>query len=126
MNTTSGLESETATAPTDELWTWPSVTGSQVAPPSTVFHSPPPVWPEYASFGRPFTPATASARPRAVGPDASPPKGLQHNGVNGGPASIGRKLRVCRAKLWRGKADQHEHEPWEETGEVGHALQHTI
>lgn len=29
MNTTSGLDSETATAPTDALRIWPSVTGSQ-------------------------------------------------------------------------------------------------
>ncbi len=45
IQTTSGLLSETATAPTDELWTWPSVTGTQCSPPSTVFQRPPPVWP---------------------------------------------------------------------------------
>src|SRR5262249_33941862 len=51
MNTTSGLVSDTATAPTDELATWPSVTGVHVCPPSTVFHSPPPVCPAYAILG---------------------------------------------------------------------------
>ena len=46
MKTMSGLVSETATAPTDELWIWPSVTGAQFSPPSVVFHSPPPVAPK--------------------------------------------------------------------------------
>ena len=46
MNTTSGLDSETATAPTDELRTWPSVTAAQVSPPSVVFHKPPPTAPK--------------------------------------------------------------------------------
>src|SRR5262249_36253180 len=41
MNTMSGLLSETATAPTDELLIWPSVTGAQFSPASVVFHSPP-------------------------------------------------------------------------------------
>src|ERR1017187_3912994 len=36
----------TATAPTDELWIWPSVTGTQCSPPSVVFQSPPPVAPK--------------------------------------------------------------------------------
>ena len=43
MKTTSGLDSDTATAPTDELLIFPSVTGAHVAPPSTVFQRPPPV-----------------------------------------------------------------------------------
>src|SRR3954463_9659092 len=68
IHTTSGLVSETATAPTDELWILPSVTGAQVSPPSTVFHSPPPVCPEYASFGRPLTPLEAIDRPARSGP----------------------------------------------------------
>src|SRR6476661_7645356 len=68
MKTMSGLDSETATAPTDELCTWPSVTGTHVVPPLVVFQSPPPVCAEYASFGRPFTPATDSARPARSGP----------------------------------------------------------
>jgi hypothetical protein len=68
IQTTSGLVSETATAPTEELWIWPSVTGVHVSPPSTVFHSPPPVWPLYASFGRPFTPLDAIDRPARSGP----------------------------------------------------------
>src|SRR5438128_11743297 len=68
MKTISGFVSETATAPTDELWIWPSVTGAHVSPPSVVFQSPPPVWPEYASFGRPFTPVAAIDRPARAGP----------------------------------------------------------
>jgi hypothetical protein len=46
MNTMSGLDSDTATAPTDALRTCPSVTGVQLSPPSTVFHSPPPTAPK--------------------------------------------------------------------------------
>ncbi len=46
MKTMSGLVSETATAPTDALWIWPSVTGAQVVPPSVVFQRPPPVAPK--------------------------------------------------------------------------------
>src|SRR5690349_21915429 len=65
---TSGFDSETATAPTEELLIWPSVTGSQLSPPSTVFHSPPPTAPKYASRGRPFTPLTAIDRPPRSGP----------------------------------------------------------
>jgi hypothetical protein len=68
MNTTSGFDSDTATAPTDELAIWPSVTGVQLSPPSTVFHRPPPVAPKYASFGRPLTPVTAIDRPPRSGP----------------------------------------------------------
>src|SRR5205809_6730161 len=68
MYTTSGLDSETATAPTDELLIWPSVTGFHESPPSTVFHNPPPTAPKYASRGRPFTPDTAMDRPPRSGP----------------------------------------------------------
>src|SRR3954447_12878243 len=68
MKTTSGLDSETATAPTDELWICPSVTGNHVSPPLVVFHSPPPVAPKYASRGRPFTPEIAIDRPPRSGP----------------------------------------------------------
>jgi hypothetical protein len=46
IHTISGFDSETATAPTEELWICPSVTGTHVSPPSVVFHRPPPVWPE--------------------------------------------------------------------------------
>ncbi len=46
MNTTSGSDSETATAPTDALDTWPSVTGTQLLPASVVFQSPPPTAPK--------------------------------------------------------------------------------
>src|SRR5687767_837615 len=63
MNTTSGLDSDTATAPTDELLICPSVTGAHVLPASIVFQSPPPTAPNYASRGRPFTPETAIDRP---------------------------------------------------------------
>src|SRR5687767_14852115 len=64
----SGLLSLTATAPTDALRICPSVTGAHVSPPSVVFHSPPPVAPKYASFGRPRTPLTAMERPPRSGP----------------------------------------------------------
>ena len=70
MYTTSGLVSLTATAPTDALLIWPSVTGAHVSPPSVVFHSPPPTAPKYASFGRPRTPLTAIERPPRSGPIA--------------------------------------------------------
>jgi hypothetical protein len=46
IQTMSGLVSDTATAPTDELVICPSVTGAHVAPPSVVFQRPPPVCPE--------------------------------------------------------------------------------
>src|SRR5436190_22951487 len=68
MYTTSGFESDTATAPTDELVIWPSVTGFQLRPPSTVFQRPPPTAPKYPSLGRPFTPEIAMERPPRSGP----------------------------------------------------------
>src|SRR5918995_1433442 len=68
MKTRSGFDSDTATAPTDELLIWPSVTGAQVLPASVVFHRPPPTAPKYASRGRPLTPATAIDRPPRSGP----------------------------------------------------------
>ena len=46
MKTTSGFDSETATAPTEELLIWPSVTAVHSTPPSVVFQSPPPVAPK--------------------------------------------------------------------------------
>src|SRR5262245_34440996 len=64
----SGLDSLTATAPTEEVLICPSVTGAHVVPPSIVFHNPPPVAPKYASFLRPFTPLTAMERPPRSGP----------------------------------------------------------
>src|SRR5687767_7064434 len=64
----SGFDSATATAPTDALLICPSVTGDHASPPSVVFHSPPPVAPKYASFGRPRTPAAAMDRPPRSGP----------------------------------------------------------
>src|SRR5262245_19913375 len=68
MNTISGFDSDTATAPTDALLTCPSVTGFQLSPPSVVFHNPPPTAPKYASRGRPFTPLTSIDRPPRSGP----------------------------------------------------------
>src|SRR6266571_3129945 len=68
MYRTSGFDSATATAPTDELFSWPSVTGAQFVPLSVVFHRPPPTAPKYASFGRPLTPDTAIDRPPRSGP----------------------------------------------------------
>jgi PBP1b-binding outer membrane lipoprotein LpoB len=44
--TMSGCDSETATAPTDEVLKNPSETARHVTPPSVVFHSPPPVAPK--------------------------------------------------------------------------------
>src|SRR4051812_18461026 len=64
----SGFDSLTATAPTDALRIWPSVTGAHVSPPSIVFHRPPPTAPKYASLRRPFTPLTAMERPPRSGP----------------------------------------------------------
>jgi hypothetical protein len=68
MKTRSGFDSLTATAPTEALVIWPSVTGTQFSPASTVFHSPPPVAPKYASSGRPLTPLAAMERPPRSGP----------------------------------------------------------
>ena len=68
MKTRSGFDSLTATAPTDALLIWPSVTGAHVSPPSVVFHSPPPTAPKYASFGRPRTPLDAIDLPPRSGP----------------------------------------------------------
>src|SRR5918993_4277163 len=68
IKTTSGFDSDTATAPTEALLIWPSVTGSQFSPASVVFQSPPPTAPKYASRGRPFTPLTAMERPPRSGP----------------------------------------------------------
>ena len=70
MKTTSGLVSLTATAPTDALLIWPSVTGAHVSPPSIVFQRPPPTAPKYASFLRPLTPVAAMDRPPRSGPSA--------------------------------------------------------
>src|SRR5262245_31822415 len=64
----SGLDSATATAPTEELFSCPSVTAAHVTPLSVVFQRPPPTAPKYASFGRPFTPLTAIDRPPRSGP----------------------------------------------------------
>src|SRR5688572_4393396 len=68
MKTTSGFDSDTATAPTEELVICPSVTGIQFSPPSVVFQRPPPTAPKYASRGRPLTPLTAIERPPRSGP----------------------------------------------------------
>ncbi len=46
MITSFGLVSETATAPTEALVIWPSVTGSQFSPVSVDFQRPPPVAPK--------------------------------------------------------------------------------
>src|SRR4051794_29188321 len=66
--TTSGLASQTATAPTDELVSARSVIGRQVVPPSVVFQRPPPVAPNQYSSGRFWLPATACERPPRLGP----------------------------------------------------------
>src|SRR5262245_24738209 len=66
--TTSGFDSATATAPTDEDEKDLSETGRQVTPPSVVFQSPPPVAPKSYSSGRLPLPATACDRPPRAGP----------------------------------------------------------
>src|SRR6516225_5209197 len=68
MKIMSGFDSDTATAPTEELLIWPSVTGDQSMPPFTVFHNPPPTAPKYASLRLPLTPDTAMDRPPRDGP----------------------------------------------------------
>ena len=45
-HTTFGSDSATATAPTDPVAKWPSLTLSHVMPASVVFHTPPPVAPK--------------------------------------------------------------------------------
>src|SRR5258708_26295873 len=76
----SGFDSETATAPTEELVSCPSVTGAHFAPPSVVFQRPPPTAPKYASFGRPLTPETAIDRPPRSGPTLRHLKALTRAG----------------------------------------------
>src|SRR5438128_4404745 len=68
MKMMSGFDSETASAPTDELLICPSVTGTQVTPLSVDFQRPPPVAPKYASLGWPLTPLTVIDRPPRCGP----------------------------------------------------------
>src|SRR6266849_2821891 len=87
MKTTSGRDSETATAPTEELLIWPSVTGAHFMPASVVFQRPPPTAPKYASFGRPFTPDTAIDRPPRSGPMLRHLKALKN--VSSGVAAAG-------------------------------------
>ncbi len=64
----SGLDGATATAPTEALVSWWSVTTFQVTPPSVDFHRPPPVAPKWYSLGRAALPATAIDRPPRRGP----------------------------------------------------------
>src|SRR5262245_36267112 len=64
----SGLEGDTAMAPTEELAICPSVTGVHDVPPSMVFHRPPPVAPKKYSNGREGDPAAAIDRPPRSGP----------------------------------------------------------
>src|SRR5437763_2638324 len=97
----SGFDSETATAPTDELLIWPSVTGVQRTPPSVVFQSPPPTAPKYASFGRPLTPETAIDRPPRSGPM---PRHLKAARIAGSMAST---LAVCAARRVSGMFNAH-------------------
>jgi hypothetical protein len=54
--------------PIDEVVILPSVIGSQLLPPSVVFHAPPPVAPNQYSFGRASLPPTAMDRPPRAGP----------------------------------------------------------
>src|SRR5262245_60353907 len=91
MNTMSGLLSDTATAPTEELVICPSVTGAQVSPPSVVFQRPPPVAPKYASRGRPLTPLTAIDRPPRSGPM------LRHRYVASSDGSTPTEAAACDA-----------------------------
>src|SRR5471030_2532991 len=92
----SGLDSETATAPTDELVSWPSVTGAHFIPPSVVLQRPPPAAPKYDSFGRPLTPETAIDRPPRSGPT------LRHlNAVTSAGSSVPSAAAGCAARSWR-------------------------
>src|SRR5712675_1389911 len=92
----SGFDSDTATAPTDELVIWPSVTGAHFAPPSVVFQRPPPVAPKYASLARPFTPVTAIDRPPRSGPTLRHLKALTSAG-----SSVPSADAVCAASAGR-------------------------
>src|SRR5437899_3200412 len=83
----SGFDSDTATAPTDELVSWPSVTGAHFAPPSVVFQSPPPTAPKYASRARPLTPDTAMERPPRSGPTLRHLKALTNAGSSAASAA---------------------------------------
>src|SRR3954453_4481054 len=94
MKTISGFDSETATAPTEALVSWPSVTGAQVVPLSVVFQRPPPTAPKYASFGRPRTPLTAIDRPPRGGPTLRHLYELQMV-ESIGAAPLGGALAVC-------------------------------
>src|SRR5882757_4921185 len=93
----SGFDSETATAPTDELVIRPSVTGAHFAPPSVVFQRPPPVAPKYASFGRPFAPETAIDRPPRSGPTLRHLKALTSAGSSAVSADDVCAASSCRA-----------------------------
>src|SRR5205823_2937498 len=102
--TMSGVDSETATAPTDELVIWPSVAGAQVCPLSIVFQSPPPAAPKYASLGRPFTPETAIERPPRQGPMLRHSKAFRTTGSTAGSAALG----VCARPTGTPKCDAIE------------------
>src|SRR3954469_1706689 len=92
----SGFDSETATAPTDELVIRPSVSGAHFAPPSVVFQRPPPAAPKYASLGRPLAPDTAIDRPPRSGPT------LRHlNALTIAGSSVASTDGVCAASVGR-------------------------
>src|SRR5712671_4607018 len=93
----SGFDSDTATAPTDELVIWPSVTGAHFAPPSVVFQRPPPVAPKYASLARPLTPDTAIERPPRSGPTLRHLKALTSAGSSTPSAAADCAARSGRA-----------------------------
>src|SRR5438046_10361589 len=60
-------EGATAIAPMEEM-SCLSKSGVQLAPPSSVFQTPPAAAPKYQVFGSPGTPSIASARPPRNGP----------------------------------------------------------
>ena len=68
----SGFDWQTASAPIDELVILPSVIGSQLLPPSVVFHAPPPVAPNQYSFGPGVAAAGRNGSAATRGPDAAP------------------------------------------------------
>ena len=97
IQTMSGLVSETATAPTDELVIWPSVTGTQVSPPSVGLPQSAAGLPEIG-FLRPSLHAARRDRSAgAIRPDAAPLVGLQDCRIDR-TGSGGGGLRRSRAR----------------------------
>src|ERR1035437_2273788 len=102
METTSGLDGATASAPTEALLIWPSVTGVQVLPPSEVFQSPPPVAPKKYSFGRAVLPAAAIERPPRSGPRLRQVSAENEGGKSAAKPAVVRTRQVRRRQVFIG------------------------